>query len=38
MHMCTIWLQVPWRPEEGIGTPGIVVTGGCEPSGVGAGN
>lgn len=30
--------RYPWGPEENIGSPGVRVTGDCEPSDVGVGN
>lgn len=27
LHTCGL---VPWRPEEGLGCPGVGVTGGCD--------
>lgn len=38
LYVGTIYLGYPWRPEEGGGSPGVEVTGGCEPLIVGAWN
>ena len=33
LHVClwTTCMQCPWRPEQGVGSPGTEVTNGCEP-------
>lgn len=43
MHVWCLWVSTcamdggwPWRPEESIGSPGVGVTGSCEPPTVGA--
>lgn len=30
--------RCPWRPDEGVGSLGIGVTGGCDPPDLGTGN